>query len=75
MTLLTLFADLDLMPCLTVAKDSVTLMLGSLAIVRGRTIDEVLMQAALRVVGQPIAKGCQDKLNAWIHDHEKEVRN
>ena len=69
-TLLTLFADLDLLPTLTVAKDFVTLALGSAVFIRGRTIDEVMMQAALRVVGQPIAKNCQDKLNAWIKDHE-----
>jgi hypothetical protein len=69
MTLLMIFAEMNLVPCLTVAKGSVTLAIGSI-IIRDVTIEAALLSAAKHVLGQPIAAAYDQRLKEWINEHK-----
>jgi hypothetical protein len=66
MTVLAIFAELDLMPSLVVAKDFATLMLGDRLIIRGVTVEAVLLDAARHVITSKMSDDVRAKLKEWI---------
>jgi hypothetical protein len=70
MTLLTIFAEMNVISCLTVAKGSVTLAIGPV-VIRDASIEAVLLSAAKYALSQPIAMAYSEKIKEWLDRKNK----